>query len=224
MSEPVPKRKKKSKSPIAIKKVLSDKEDVFVNTYLANGYNGTRAAEKAGYACPRSTATKMLSKGHIRAEIDQHLAEIGVTREKVLLEDAKTAFDTDMSSYEDFLHGATLKELKGRGIDTRQVKKITRKVDKDGGESHSIELHSRDKAIDRLARALGMGTEIKGANVAVAIKQIIYASGKPPPEEFANPATIEVEVFDAEETEQHADVTLPGADDAQHERNAGQHE
>ena len=188
MSKRNGKSKKKKKTPvIATRKPQTDKQSAFVTHYLQNGYNATKAAELAGYAYPRAEGARLLTKVGVRLEVDQHLAEIGVTREKILLEDAKTAFDTDIADYEAFLQGVKLKELRASGVDTRQVKRITRKVDKDGVESYSIELHSRDKALDRLSRALGLASEVRGDQTVVAIKQIIFASGEPPPPEFVNP-------------------------------------
>jgi phage terminase small subunit len=57
---------------------ISEKEKVFVSTYLGNGYNGTQAAVAAGYKgrSARTIAARMLAKDNIRALVDSKVNKI----------------------------------------------------------------------------------------------------------------------------------------------------
>ena len=61
---------------------LSKKQRLFLETYLINGFNATRAAITAGYAerSARSIGAENLTKPDILAEIDAYLAEITLSR------------------------------------------------------------------------------------------------------------------------------------------------
>ena len=66
---------------------LSKKQRLFLETYLINGFNATRAAITAGYAerSARSIGAENLTKPDIIAEIDAYLAEITLSREEILV-------------------------------------------------------------------------------------------------------------------------------------------
>jgi len=75
---------------------LTLKQRSFVDEYLTNGGNGTRAAETAGYQGDDRTlavtATDNLTKPAIRAQIEFHLAAQGVTRDAVIATLAEIMF------------------------------------------------------------------------------------------------------------------------------------
>ena len=73
---------------------LSTREAAFVEHYLGNGYNATRAALDAGYAksSSRVQGHRLITRDSIRAEIKAHLADLGVTHERVVTELAAIAY------------------------------------------------------------------------------------------------------------------------------------
>ena len=70
---------------------LDKKQRAFVEAYLANGFNGTQAALKAGYGKTRSSiasladiASENLRKPHIRELVDQRLRSMAMQADEVL--------------------------------------------------------------------------------------------------------------------------------------------
>lgn len=95
-------RKVKSLTPAQEKtlETLTIKQQLFVQAYLTNGYNGTLAARTAGYKgnenTLNSTATENLRKPAIKALIDKHRKEsaesFGITRQQLIDELRSMAF------------------------------------------------------------------------------------------------------------------------------------
>lgn len=91
-------RKAEPETPDEIFAALPPKQQLFVTEYLANGFNGTKAAIAAGYAKGNgdTQASRMLVMTKIRAVIDARKQKMIVTREitaeRVLDEIAKMAF------------------------------------------------------------------------------------------------------------------------------------
>jgi phage terminase small subunit len=63
---------------------LSYKQQAFVDYYLANGHNATKAAEAAGYAAPGQAGHKLLKKGEIRTEITARTATRAMSADEAL--------------------------------------------------------------------------------------------------------------------------------------------
>jgi len=63
---------------------LSYKRQAFVNHYLANGFNATKAAEAAGYAAPRQAGSRLLSSVDIQAEIAARTASLAMSADEAL--------------------------------------------------------------------------------------------------------------------------------------------
>lgn len=79
-----------------IERRLTLKQRNFIDEYLANGGNGTRAAAVAGYHGDDNTlssvASENLAKPAILTQIEAHLAAQGVTRDTIIAELATVAF------------------------------------------------------------------------------------------------------------------------------------
>ncbi len=142
---------------------LTTKQQLFVDAFLSNGFNATQAAITAGYS-PNSAeaeASRTLRKVKVRALIEAHLADAGITRERVLQEMADIAFRTDLADYEPVMNGESLQDLRGKGVDTRHIKKIktSRRVvgtgkDAEPFEDVSLELKDATGMLDKLAKVL----------------------------------------------------------------------
>jgi hypothetical protein len=56
---------------------MTDKQRAFVDYYLGEAnFNGTKAAELAGYSNPRQSATENLAKPYIRSEVDSYFDKL----------------------------------------------------------------------------------------------------------------------------------------------------
>lgn len=73
---------------ISTQKKLTQKQDKFIREYLANGYNATQAAIKAGYSkhAARAIATKLLTNAYIKDALaeysKQEQAKFNYTKEE----------------------------------------------------------------------------------------------------------------------------------------------
>lgn len=67
-------------------KKLSTKRRVFVEAYLANGFNGTQAAIAAGYSVKRAavTASEILSDDLVKAYIEERMKQAQMSADEVL--------------------------------------------------------------------------------------------------------------------------------------------
>jgi phage terminase small subunit len=72
---------------------LNAKQRIFVEQYLTNGFNATKAAISAGYSekTARVIGYENLTKPYIRAEIEIYLAEMTLSREEILVRVADLA-------------------------------------------------------------------------------------------------------------------------------------
>src|SRR6476469_8629887 len=83
--------KDEDNSPAAI----TAREELFINLYLGEArLNGAEAARRAGYSehSARKTAWEILSRPHVRQQVDAYLALAGITRERLLNELAAIAY------------------------------------------------------------------------------------------------------------------------------------
>ena len=136
---------------------LTPKEELFVNLYLGEArLNGAEAARRAGYSEPnaRRIAWEMLSKQHIRAQIDAYLSEVGVTRERLLTELTRVAY----APWESFV------QVKfGQNDATGQPRIIDARMD----------LGAKIDAIELLGRELGMFNKKVDLDVSFVPKRIV---------------------------------------------------
>ena len=63
---------------------LRGKRRAFVDFYLANGFNATKAAEAAGYATPGQEGHRLLKNAEIEAEIAARTAILAMTADETL--------------------------------------------------------------------------------------------------------------------------------------------
>lgn len=121
----------------AKKKKLTPKQVAFVNHYMMNGGNGTRAAKAAGYAGDdvtlASVAYDNLRKPQIRAELDARMRETAMSADEVIhrlseqgRSDARDLIGLTPAQIKKHPLGALIKEFEytnaGDGIDTIKIK------------------------------------------------------------------------------------------------------
>lgn len=144
---------------------LTPKQRLFVDAYISNGCNATRAALAAGYsqATSYSQGPRLLKNVDIKAHIDRHFEESAMTREEVLFRLAQQARG-DIGDIWDAKTGQvnwdTAKEL---GV-THLIKTIyhkTTRVSRGNDEDmeifeDQITLHDPQKALQLIGKQLGL--------------------------------------------------------------------
>lgn len=87
---------------------LNPKQQAFVEAYLENGFNATRAAKAAGYSHANKQGPRLLVNVGIRAAIDARMDELAMGANEVLARLAGQAG----ASIENFLDGKNRLDLK----------------------------------------------------------------------------------------------------------------
>lgn len=141
---------------------MTPKQERFVQEYLID-LNATQAAIRAGYSKKRADAIgyDILRKPEIQAAIQEGQKRIahnlGVTAERIVTEYARIAF-ADMGALADWnARGMTIRPSNEIVPDqTAAIQEVVLTPAKDGGISIRIKLHDKIRALDSLARHLGM--------------------------------------------------------------------
>jgi len=144
--------------PLGTKK-LTDKQAIFVQEYLTNGFKHKQAAEIAGYSDPGVSGCQLIKTPRVQDAIKQGLHDYAITPERIKIALAEIAFCGDISSFEKYLQGKTsLGELKRMGYNTKLIKscKISHTQN---GTNVQLELYNRLDALEKLGRTLGIFTD-----------------------------------------------------------------
>lgn len=170
--------KKKRPSPSDDK--LNPMELAFCYEYIANKFNGLKAATAAGYSEKTAgvQASRLLNRVNVRAKIkeltDRHLNKLTITAEKVLLELAKMGF-SDLKNHVKF-DGKKfdIKSFDDMGINTAAIKEFSYQEDfvkNEGGEETPIgtrdvkfKLHEKKGALELLGKNMGLFNGDNGEN------------------------------------------------------------
>ena len=130
---------------------LTPKQILFIDCYIANGGNGTQAAEDAGYKGSRETlaaiAYENLNKPHIKAEIERRLSQF-MTADEVLYRLTEIA-NADLGSILDEDGRIDLKKAKRQGK-TRFLKVL--KLKTGATNEISFEQYSRVEVLTLLGK------------------------------------------------------------------------
>lgn len=127
---------------------LTDKRRAFIDAYMSNGFNGTKAALAAGYkeSNARSTASDLLSAEIVRAEIDKRMAAAAMNANEVLARLTAMA-RVDMGAF----IGVKERDLKTHP-EAFLIKKYKRTEYEDGSIKTELELHDAQAALVQLGR------------------------------------------------------------------------
>lgn len=150
------------------KRELTDKQERFCQHYTTH-WNATRAAKEAGYseASAKEQGFQLLHKTLLQERISEltghALKEIGITRERVLLEYGRLAFFDISDAYDEI---GQLKPIKEMPEDVRRAVlkiKVFEKLNPDGdtviGFNKEIEFAQRKAALDSISKCLGMAPD-----------------------------------------------------------------
>lgn len=133
---------------------LTDKQQAFVEAYLANGFNAYRAALTAGYTgnpeTLRSIGSQNLTKPAIRSAIDERMNAMAMGATEVLVRLSEHA-SADMGEFMGYEWGELATHPQSRLI---KKAKRTLRTEKDGAvtEYTEIELHDSQTALAHLGR------------------------------------------------------------------------
>ena len=169
--------KKRTRKPAVPKrpedKQPNGKQKLFIRHYLANGFNATGAARKAGYKSSFSEhGYKNLRKPHIRARIDTALADFVMSEEEALARLAQSARGFDITQYakireqfgvdrkgDQYFAGFTL-EIDLEGIKRDGFGSLIKKISA-SRRGVTIEQTDPQKALSDVGRALALFTDIQ---------------------------------------------------------------
>jgi hypothetical protein len=134
---------------------ISISQAIFVEEYLANGFNATEAAKAAKYAAFNrggyaSIAGSVMKSPKVKALIARRIAERALEANEVIDRIREVASGTiaDMLSDDGYVDLARARDRKKLHL----IKEIS--IDEDGGAK--IKLRDQDKALDSLARIHGV--------------------------------------------------------------------
>jgi phage terminase small subunit len=142
---------------------LTDKQRLFIQNYLSNGFNATKAALEAGYS--ENTAKEIgyenLTKPHIRAAIDAEIDVLLANKKELtmqVIEELKLIAFSDIADYMDVESG----EMKAELGNTRAIESIQHDTmhipGTDVKELRKVKfkLHNKISGLDGLCRYLGI--------------------------------------------------------------------
>jgi phage terminase small subunit len=140
-------------------KKLSDRDRQFVNEYLVD-FNAAKAAKRAGHTGQKSKGWQIKRRKAIAAAIEQAIAERSkrtqITADRVLREYARIAF-ADIRSFAKGQQGVT--DLKSVATLTDDEAAAVVELNGIPGKGLKVKLHDKKKALDALARHLGLFTK-----------------------------------------------------------------
>lgn len=173
-----------------LEKKLSDAHRKFVDEYIANGYNATRAYmtvyPKTKYEAARSSASDLLTIPNIREAIDKEFSRRVMKREEVLsrLSDMARAnhypfieIDSDGFVYFDFSSPEAKSHLHLiKKIKTKRNRQITGKGEDATtweGEWVEVELHDSKAALELIGKHEGLFTPDEGDGEKFTAPQVV---------------------------------------------------
>lgn len=143
---------------------LTEKELLFIREYCKNGFNGTKAAIKAGYSknSAKEIASQNLTKLNIKNEIKKYLDEVlqdyKDTLEYEIIQTYKILAFYDPADIIDNEGGLRKKNLKSYKELSKCIKGIQTTYNAKGQKQIKILLQDRDCALEKLAQYMALLT------------------------------------------------------------------
>ncbi len=152
-----------------LKRDLTDKQRAFILAYCANGFNGVRAAEAAGYRGEYRvlgvTASDLLKNPRIRSEIDKYFKQLAMGPDEVIIRLTEIARG-DFADLLDDLGNFDFRLVKARGKSFLiKEQELTEKFIPQEGKDDimirtaKVKLHDAHAALNTLAKYHGLLTE-----------------------------------------------------------------
>jgi hypothetical protein len=144
---------------------LTLRQILFVEFFIKNGGHGAAAVKEAGYRnnCPKSYAEKLLSKPEVNQaimlRIRKNLCSNGLSADSVIQELIAVAFSNIKSLITWKDGGDTLTLIDSEKVDevhAKAVRQLCQKILPGGHKSLTLKFYDKLKALDMLARCLGL--------------------------------------------------------------------
>jgi phage terminase small subunit len=176
--------KRKAPDTPTEEKVTTDKQSVFIDAYMTNGFNATQAAITAGYSekTARSQGSRLLTNVDIKAEIQRLMRDYIMPAEEVLSRLTEHARGDlgDVVADDGTFDWKKAREHGKTGLIKRVKRRTTRRKSRDGNEEtetvdEEIELHSPQFALEKLGKYHGQFVEKveHSGSVAMTWEQMI---------------------------------------------------
>lgn len=154
---------------------LTAKQKRFIEEYLID-LNATQAAIRAGYSphTAKEIGSENLSKPHIRARIEQALAErskrTGINQDRVIMELARIAL-INPGNLINFAEVTVKGEASEDDLAAIQSVKV-KTIPTENGEivEREVRLYDKNRALELLGRHLGMFNDKLNVNAEMAVK------------------------------------------------------
>lgn len=132
---------------------LSPKRRAFVDAYLANGFNGARAHEEAGYGhagttdeTRRANGSRLLADANVKAALRERMDELSITAEELAFRYTQQAQNV-ASEYIDGKGRVDLQGIKDAGL-----MHLVKKVSYDRSGNVVVEFYDAQHAMGQMAR------------------------------------------------------------------------
>lgn len=159
-------KKKPERKPPAKRKTLSQKELAFCYEYIANRFNGSKAAIAAGYGekTARVTACQLLSKDLVKSKVadltEKYLNSVGVKATDVIRELAVCGFSDIADYFQTGQFGETDLDLSNIGIASKAIKTIKVRFNPLTAEQTTeFTLHDKLKSLELIGKNQQMFTD-----------------------------------------------------------------
>lgn len=167
-------KKQTAKKPVGNR--LTGKQRQFVNLYVANGFNGFRAAKAAGYKGSddtlRTMASENLTKPNIKAAIEAHMKAMAMPADEALARistharsDMRDLMGLTFDQIQQHPQAAAIKKMKQRFIFKEDGSRF--------GEMVEVELYDAQTALNTIARHHGLLKD--GVTININIELIVQA-------------------------------------------------
>jgi len=174
---------------------LTPKQEAFCYEYLANGFNATQAAKKAGYSekTSPSIGAENLTKPLIQARIQEmkdNLAETaGISALMIVQEHMKIALASQGHVRDGWMKLKDFEKLSEEAksciqeVTTKEVKKHVKKGAPPQMETYvRVKMYDKQKSLEELSKMLGYNApkkqEITGADGSDLFMQLIKSASK----------------------------------------------
>jgi hypothetical protein len=163
-------------------------EAIFVEAYLSNGFNASRAAETAKYqglksGCIAQVGKQVLRRPKIRDLVARRISDAALNADEVLAEWAEIA-KADMNDFvtvqqvqhplSDDLVNVAVPDM-AKAADRGKIH-LVKKVKMDINGNFTLELRDQDNALNQIARHLGMFEKDNVLNIPKGLADLLAAS------------------------------------------------
>jgi phage terminase small subunit len=142
---------------------LTVQQRLFVNAYLRNNGNGSRAASEAGYACPEIAASRLLRIVKVKRCIENRLEKVAMSADEVLIRLSRLAA-VDATNFISLTNGkAALDLAKAKKKDNlcgvKEIKETSHEREGITSTTVEVKIDSPLKALELLAKYHGILTD-----------------------------------------------------------------